>query len=610
MTAKKEEQVTKETKQRTKPAVPLARPLPQKRKEDAPVAPDNVLAQQVEGLQENLQEATDVIMMQEGELARHRAKPLVFGTVVSTSHDIKPERFENQDKFLVVDERCGPYHGRIGTIVSDGVDAESGTIRAEFFGVRTKPHFTVGIGTDPETDEPRKKQIQLLNKNDGSNIVVSLDGKIAEVWNWYQFDPEPGDTAKCDLDNKAVMEISPPSGVGDLCTVLEIENQVGDNRLEVETGGMKRIVYNYFAEVEVGDKVVLDPQGVITVRHTSNANTKRFKLTSEQTVTWKDIGALNSVKQEIDEAIVFPHTHKDIYEFYSMETSAGFLLYGPPGCGKTLVGKAAAASLAEIHGKEAVQSGFNLVKGPEILSKWVGESEAESRAIFARMRKHYDIYGYPCVTFVDEADALFTERGADQAQKWHDTLVAMWLAEMDGFDRRGGMLILASNRPKSIDGAVVREGRIDKAIKVCRPDRDNAPEIFHIHLRTQKVPLNGTEPEEVIGVCLEELLDNTKPICQIHEQPTKRTEIFTLAHCISGSMIAAIVRNAKQLAVRRDLQNGKNPQGVLITDFREAVQNTYVRHRDINHKYDILDFCEVMGMNFDHVKQEPINALG
>jgi len=606
--------MTKKTKEkdRMKPAIPLARPLTPKKDPGTVTPPDNILAEQVAKLQAHLQEATDNLLYQEAELARHRSQPLIHGTVVSANHEIKPERFQNGDKFLVVDDEAGQYAGRIGTIYSDGVNMESGTIRGAFLGIRTKPHFTIGIGNDPETGELRKKQVQLLAKDDGSNIVLALEGKVTEVWNWYQFDPVPGDTAKCvtgEMNNKTVVEIIPSCGVGDLCTVLEVETQVGENRLEVEANGLKRIVYNYFPEVEVGDKVVLDPQGIIAVRHTSNANTKRFKLRSEQTTTWDDIGALSSVKQEIDEAIVYPHTHKEIYDFYSMETSAGFLLYGPPGCGKTLVGKAAAASLARIHGKEAVQSGFNLVKGPEILSKWVGESEAESRAIFARMRKHYEMHGYPCVTFVDEADALFSERGGDHAQKWHDTLVAMWLAEMDGFDRNGGMLILASNRPNSIDGAVVREGRIDKAIKVCRPTRDNAGEIFEIHLRNQKVPLVGTDFQEVIGVTVEEILDNTRPICQIHEQPTNRTEIFTLAHCISGSMIAAIVRNAKQLAIRRDLENGKKPKGVVLNDFREAVTNTYHRHRDINHKFDIIDFCEVMGMNFQNIKQEPINAL-
>jgi len=314
------------------------------------------------------------------------------------------------------------------------------------------------------------------------------------------------------------------------------------------------------------------------------------------------------VRQEMDEAIVFPHVYKDIYQYHQMEDPAGFLLYGPPGCGKTLAGKAAAHSLAVSHGKESVQSGFNLVKGPEILSKWVGESEAETRAIFARMRKHYEDFGYPCVTFVDEADAIFSERGSQHAQKWHDTLVAMWLAEMDGFDRKGGMLILASNRPKSIDGAVIRPGRIDKHIKVPRPNADNAHEIINIHLRLSKVQLDGIDPEGVIQHLVGEIMHNPRPISTLIERngsPTPRKETFMFSDSISGSMIATIIQTAKQLAVRRSIKAEK-PLGVNKDDLTNALNQCYQAKKAVSLKYDLIDFCENHGMDFEKVQEEPI----
>jgi proteasome-associated ATPase len=287
--------------------------------------------------------------------------------------------------------------------------------------------------------------------------------------------------------------------------------------------------------------------------------------------------------------------------------SAGFLLYGPPGCGKTLIGRATAFTLAEMHGIDAVQSGFNYIKGPELLSMWVGESEAQSRAIFARMRKHYETHGYPCVTFVDEADAIFCERGSSQGQKWHDTLVAMWLAEMDGFDRSGGMIILATNRPKAIDGAVVREGRIDTHIKVPRPNRAATEAILNIHLRG--VPFDKTDPERVVRVCVEELFDNTRPIYQVQDKATGDAHLFTLEHLVSGSMIAAAVEGAKSLAIRRDLE-ARKPKGCQEDDFRNAIAQIFVRHLSLNHKFDLLDFCETKGLNEKGVSVEKIQAAG
>jgi proteasome-associated ATPase len=594
-----------EAEAKVKKAVPLARPV-----RNQQVPDDNALMLQNQQLTESLEEARGVILEQEATLAHLFAQPLVYATVLSSNHHVRADAFEHGDKVLVIDEDLGNYVGRIGTIISDGVDPKSGTVRVEFFGIKTKPHFAVGLDNviDPETKKPKKKQVQLLVKNDGSNIEISMENSIQQVWNSYRFNPSPGDIAKCNLKTNQVEDIEPAKGQGALCTVTEAEKQVGEGRLEVDAAGTRKIVFNYFKDVEVGDKVVLDASQVITVRHVSNANTKRFKLQSEASVTWDDIGALGQVRQEIDEAIVFPFTYKEIYEFHAMEDPAGFLLYGPPGCGKTLVGKAAAHSLAASHGKEAVQSVFNLVKGPEILSKWVGESEAETRAIFARMRKHYEDFGYPCVTFIDEADAIFSERGSQHAQKWHDTLVAMWLAEMDGFDRRGGMLILASNRPKSIDGAVIRPGRIDKHIKVPRPNVNNAHEIIDIHLRLSKVQLDGIDPQGVVQHLVGEIMNNPRPISTLIERnggPTPRKETFMFSDSISGSMIATIVQTAKQLAVRRSIQAEK-PLGVNKDDLTQALNQCYQAKKAVSLKYDLIDFCENHGMDFEKVQEEPI----
>ena len=568
------------------------------------------LASQMSALQEQVAQSQQIILEQEDELVRLNSAPLIYATVISSDHKVLPERFERGDKVCVIDEECGTYYTRIGTIVSEGVDMTSGSVQCSFWNIRSKPHFRVGLSEvlDPETKKPYAPQVHLMCKNDGSNIVIVMDGKVMEVWNTYRLNPNPGDIAKCNLKTNQVIEITASLDTGELCNVVEVDRVAGENRLEVETGGNKRVVFNYVENVEVGDKVILDPNGIVVVKHISNENTKRFKLAAASTVTWDDIGGQEEAKQELLEAIVWPHTKPELFKYYQRKMPAGFLLYGPPGCGKTLIGKATAHTLAELHGAEAVQSGFNYVKGPEILSMWVGESEAQSRAIFQRMRKHYEMHGYPCVTFVDEADAIFTERGSSHGQKWQDTLVAMWLAEMDGFDRKGGMLIFATNRPKALDGAVVREGRIDTSIKVARPDRVSSAHILKIHLGT--TPLAGkNSPEKIIEAAVEEIFENSRPLYQVMDKSdNNRQEMFCLSDCISGSMIAGIVELGKSLAIRRDMEAGKL-RGCKVDDFRQAVSTIFNRHQSLNHKFDLMDFCECHGMNEKQVKVDRISAM-
>lgn len=556
-------------------------------------------------LNEHLEEAKAILLKQEHELAGVYSQPMVYGSVLSVDHEIDPSMYEVEDRVIVVDEELPDFCGRVGKIVE--VDLEGGTVKVEFYGKRNKPKFYIGLSNviNPKTTKPYTKQIQLLGKNDGTNIVVHLGDKVLEMWNFKGFNPNPGDTAKCNLKTCNVIEISLPQPTGDSVNVLETARAA--NELEVEIGGQKRWVQCRLPEVEVGDKVVLDPSGTVAVRHISNESTKRYKLREESLISWKDIGGAEEAKSEIQEALLAQHVNPEFHKFYNLPTPAGFLLYGPPGCGKTLLGRATAHQLAAIHGKTAVQSGFNYIKGPEILSMWVGESEAQTRAVFARMRRHYELHGYPALTFVDEADAIFTERGSHQSQHWHDTLVAQWLSEMDGFDRRAGILMFATNRAKALDGAVVREGRIDKHIKVHRPDRESGRDVFLIHLHG--TPLADSDPDTVAKVGMEEFLDNPRPLYRIHCTTTKKEGEFCLGDCVSGSMIKAVIDQAKSYAYRRAVAAGKKGKGVKLNDFRDAIATIYLRHRGTNHNFDLLDYAERLGMNDQTLKIERVSTL-
>ncbi|MCZ6800947.1 MAG: AAA family ATPase [Nitrospirae bacterium] len=548
-------------------------------------------------LMEVIQELQDTVVMQNHEIARLNAAPWIYGTVLSSFHEMDPSRFEKGDRVVVIDKDLA-FCGQSGLIVSDGVE-DGGNIRIEIVGIKKRPHLRIGTMGD--------QQVKLLGKSDGTNITIAQGGKIQEVWGSPEFDPSPGDTIKVNSQTGQVHEISPPTKLGSVCNVAEI---VGDGEILVEVGGEKRIVICPFDKVEVGDDVVLDPNNLVVVRHEPNHEKKRFKLKAECETSWEDIGGVDEAKTELLEAIVKPHQHPEFYKFYNYQVPKGFLLYGPPGCGKTMLGKATAKALAGLYDKASVQSGFNYLKGPELLSHWVGESERETRAIFQRMRKHFEVYGYPAVTFVDEADAIFTERGKNEHQPWQDSLVAMWLAEMDGFDSACGILILATNRPKAIDGAFVREGRIDRHIKVPRPNREKAVQIFKIHLRN--IPLHETDENEVAEKAAADLLEGSRPLYELN--CNGETATFCFSDCVSGSLIAGVVSQAKSLAMRRNLDaiesnKQEKPLGIQIADFQDATALLYKRHTALNHRFDLEDFYETAGFDAKRVQVEKNNLF-
>lgn len=558
----------------------------------------------IQDLKDAVEELQQVVVKQQGKLIQLSATPIVLAPVVSCNHQIIPSRFTPGDDVLVIDKRHECFE-RIGKIVSEEVDLEKGTIVAEFPGflnLKNRKH-TLKIGLNGH-----KSQVKLLLKNDGTNVRVALD-KITEVWNSERFDPKPGDTAKINSETQQVVEIIPNDGIGELCAV---KAKIDENVIEVESGqhGSKYVLC--YQTVEVGDKVVVDKTGTIVLRHISEQKNQRFRVKEELKVSWEDVGGVLDAKQQLIEAIELPILRPEVFAFYNQKPPSGILLYGPPGCGKTLLGKAAATAIARLHGKESVVSGFNYVKGPEMLSPWVGESEAEVRGLFQRGRRHYEQYGYPCVTFVDEADAILQARGGDnggrRTERWHDSMVAMWLAEMDGLESAHQIVILATNRPKSLDGAIVREGRIDKHIKVTRPTKETAPAIFKIHL--DNTPLHQVSRDEVAALATEELLKE-RPLYILSHQGNGGTqkEVFGLADCVSGSLIAGIVREAKSQAMRRDLTSGKKPIGVTVEDVHQAIGLAYARHADISHDFDLLDFYDAKGFDPNKVRLEKVREV-
>lgn len=241
-------------------------------------------------------------------------------------------------------------------------------------------------------------------------------------------------------------------------------------------------------DLEAGNEVLLHPKTMQIVEHLGRPplEASRFAPESIPDVKWEDIGGLEVAKADMVEAIEVPHRHKELFAYYGKKQIKGILLSGPPGCGKTMLGKAAARALADIYGAAGSRTGFLYVKGPEILNQYVGQTEQTIRDMFFDAKRHKEEHGYPAIIFLDEADAILAARGTRNIGIGN-TIVPQFLTEMDGMDESGAIVIIATNRPDVLDPAIVRDGRIDRKVAVVRPNEQNACAILEMNFA--KVPL-------------------------------------------------------------------------------------------------------------------------
>jgi proteasome-associated ATPase len=333
------------------------------------------------------------------------------------------------------------------------------------------------------------------------------------------------------------------------------------------------------AKPESGDRVQLDPSGMVVLRNLGRDH-EEFSAGGHG-VTWDDIGGLADAKEALREAIEYPHKFADVFARYGQRPSRGVLLYGPPGCGKTLLGKAAATSLGD-------PSGFMYVKGAEVLSKWVGESESTVRAIFDRARDYKRKTGHNAVVFIDEADALLAPRG-EAGLGVASMTVPSFLAEMDGLEESGAFVMLSTNRPDSLDPAIVRDGRIDRRIKVGRPDSESAEQVLRIALR-------GRPCDDADGVVAEAMALMYSDALALYELlfDGSHRELVCLRDLLSGAVIAGFVNRAATRAIRRDRLSGKH-SGLTAADICDAIRESFREMADVHNIGAVVEKAEGIG---------------
>jgi proteasome-associated ATPase len=378
--------------------------------------------------------------------------------------------------------------------------------------------------------------------------------------------------------------------------VLKVAEALADGRLrfEQEMGRQVLILQRSSdligVDLKAGDEVRIDPSLHVAIEKLEDRKAKSHLLDDVPTVTWEQIGGQTEAIAAIKKAIEYPLLHADTFQRFKFTQPKGFLLYGPPGCGKTLIGQAAAASLSKLVGEsgqgEPGTKGDNLpvtrgaflhVKGPEILNMWLGESERMVRELFAQARARRSEGALPFI-FIDEAESILGTRRASRSFNISSTLVPMFCSEMDGIESlRDVVIILASNRPDLIDPAVLRPGRIDRKIKVSRPNRDSAAAILNVYL-TDDLPLDrqwidqhGGDPKKACADLIEHALSaifsriDENRLLSIRLR-SGQNKVLYRSDLISGAILASIVQRAKEQAIDRMIAAGGAEKGGMTLD--------------------------------------------
>jgi proteasome-associated ATPase len=460
----------------------------------------------------------------------------------------------------------------------------------------------------------------LLGRNDDGTVDVFSGGRKMRV------------AVHPDLDDEALsrgLEVVLNESLNVvLARSSELSGEVVTLR-EVLEGGTRAIVVGRADEERVveladwlvgttlrsGDTVLLDPRSGLLLERLERPEVEELVLEEVPDISYEDVGGLDSQIEMIMDAVELPFLHQALFAEYRLPAPKGILLYGPPGCGKTLIAKAVANSLSkkvsEVTGRPAARSYFLNIKGPELLNKYVGETERQIRQVFQRAREKSE-EGVPVIVFFDEMESLFRTRGTGISSDMESTIVPQLLAEIDGVETLKNVIVIgASNREDLIDPAILRPGRLDVKIKIERPNEVAASAIFGRYLTAdlplfedEVVDLGGGDREKAVRVMIErtvEVMYQTDEMNQFLEVTYQNgdKEVMYFKDFSSGAMIENIVRRAKKLAIKRLIAGG--PPGVRIKDLTDSIAQEYKEHEDLPNTTNPDDWAKISGKKGERI---------
>ncbi len=364
-----------------------------------------------------------------------------------------------------------------------------------------------------------------------------------------------------------------------------------------------------------GDALRMDPRSGLLLERLARPEVEELVLEEVPDISYEDVGGLDGQIEQIADAVELPFLHADLFAEHKLPAPKGILLYGPPGCGKTLIAKAVANSLAhkvaDAAGDGEARSYFLNIKGPELLNKYVGETERQIRLVFQRAREKSE-EGWPVIVFFDEMDSMFRTRGTGISSDMESTIVPQLLAEIDGVEALRNVIVIgASNREDLIDPAILRPGRLDVKIKIERPDEEAAAQIFGRYL-TPDLPLDADEVASLGGgdraKCTQAMIESTvaemyrvdeaNQFLEITYQNGDK-EILYFKDFSSGAMIENIVRRAKKLAIKRHLSGAD--KGICTQDLIASIHQEYKEHEDLPNTTNPDDWAKISGKKGERI---------
>ena len=457
-----------------------------------------------------------------------------------------------------------------------------------------------------------------LTSNDDGSIDVFTAGRKMRVM------PAP------DIDERAlrpgvqvvlneslnVVEVLEPDRAGE---VVKVKDRLGDDRVIVVGRGDEEYVAHLAGQlltthVRAGDNVLFDVRAGVATELLPKEEVEELVLEEIPDVSYEDIGGLEGQIDSIRDAVELPFLYAELFAEHQLEAPKGVLLYGPPGCGKTLIAKAVAKSLAEKvaerAGRDDARSYFLNVKGPELLNKYVGETERQIREIFIRAKERSE-EGLPVIVFFDEMDSIFRTRGTGISSDVESTIVPQLLSELDGVETLKNVIVIgASNREDLIDPAILRPGRLDVKIKIERPSQQQAADIMSKYLHPV-VPIHPDEVARYGGdaqqACFRMI---EKTVEQMYEQNDRNRflevtyasgdkEILYFKDFNSGAMIENIVRRAKKDAIKRFLSMGD--KGIKSEDLLTAIRDEFKENEDLPNTTNPDDWARISGKKGERI---------